>query len=147
MVIGVGNNSCLENPMDRGSLESYSPWDHKELDTTEQLGTAQHSTYIISLHCKALKNRIIQTEKIKTKLLKSVSQISLLCSLFDSLQSRFLSPRLKQVPAKVTDSLSFYSIFWHLMTKTLSFLDFDLAFRNVQPFMIRAINAVNICQW
>ena len=28
--------SCLENPMDR-SLVGYSPWGHKESDTTEQL--------------------------------------------------------------------------------------------------------------
>ena len=27
--------SCLENPMDRWSLAGYSPWGHKELDTTE----------------------------------------------------------------------------------------------------------------
>ena len=26
--------SCLENPMDR-SLVGYSPWDHRESDTTE----------------------------------------------------------------------------------------------------------------
>ena len=26
---------CLENPHGQRSLESYSPWDHKELDTTE----------------------------------------------------------------------------------------------------------------
>ena len=38
--LGEGNvnplqYSCLENPMDRGAW--YSPWDCKELDTTEQL--------------------------------------------------------------------------------------------------------------
>ena len=27
--------SCLENTMDRGSLGSYNPWDHKESDMTE----------------------------------------------------------------------------------------------------------------
>ena len=27
--------SCLENPMDKGSLSGYSPWGHKESDTTE----------------------------------------------------------------------------------------------------------------
>ena len=38
---GEGNGnplqySCLENPMDRGrSLAGYSPWGHKESDTTE----------------------------------------------------------------------------------------------------------------
>ena len=32
--------SCLENPMDRGTWRAtYSPWGHKELDTTEQLST------------------------------------------------------------------------------------------------------------
>ena len=32
--------SCLENPMDRGaSLVGYSPWGHKESDTTERLNT------------------------------------------------------------------------------------------------------------
>ena len=28
--------SCLENPMDRGALVGYSPWDCKELDVTER---------------------------------------------------------------------------------------------------------------
>ena len=37
---GAGNSnplkySCLENPMDKRSVEGYSPWDHKESDTTE----------------------------------------------------------------------------------------------------------------
>ena len=27
--------SCLENPMDRGSLAGYSPWGRKESDITE----------------------------------------------------------------------------------------------------------------
>ena len=39
---GIGNGnplqySCLENPMDRGA---YSPWVHKELDTTEATSCA-----------------------------------------------------------------------------------------------------------
>ena len=37
---GHGNTlqySCLEYPMDRGSLADYSPWGHKESDMTEQL--------------------------------------------------------------------------------------------------------------
>ena len=40
---GHGNplqNSCLENPMDH-SLVGYSPWDRKELDTTEATQHAQ----------------------------------------------------------------------------------------------------------
>ena len=32
--------SCLENPHGQRSLEGYSPWGHKESDTTEQLSTA-----------------------------------------------------------------------------------------------------------
>ena len=41
---GVGNSnplqySCLENSMNRRSLESFSPWGHKELDITEHLST------------------------------------------------------------------------------------------------------------
>ena len=29
--------SCLENPMDRGAWQGYSPWGRKESDTTERL--------------------------------------------------------------------------------------------------------------
>ena len=36
--------SCLENPQGQRSLVGYSPWSHKESDTTEWLSTAQHST-------------------------------------------------------------------------------------------------------
>ena len=32
--------SCLENPHGQRSLVGYSPWDHKELDTTEWLCTS-----------------------------------------------------------------------------------------------------------
>ena len=41
---GHGNplqDSCLENPSGQKSLVGYSPWDHKESDTTEWLGTAR----------------------------------------------------------------------------------------------------------
>ena len=39
---GEGNGnpfqySCLENAMDGGAWLGYTPWGHKELDTTEQL--------------------------------------------------------------------------------------------------------------
>ena len=33
--------SCLENPHGQRSLVDYSPWGHKESDTTERLSTAQ----------------------------------------------------------------------------------------------------------
>ena len=35
--------SCLENPRGQMSLVGYSPWGHKESDTTEPLSTTQHS--------------------------------------------------------------------------------------------------------
>ena len=31
--------SCLKNSMDREAWAGYSPWGHKELDTTELLNT------------------------------------------------------------------------------------------------------------
>ena len=37
---GCGNPfqySCLENPMDKRSLEGYSPWGHKESDMIEAI--------------------------------------------------------------------------------------------------------------
>ena len=34
--------ACLENPHGQRSLVDFSPWGRKELDTTEQLNTAQH---------------------------------------------------------------------------------------------------------
>ena len=39
---GEGNGNplqdyCLENPTDRGAWLGYSPWGHKESDTTERL--------------------------------------------------------------------------------------------------------------
>ena len=35
--------SCLENPIDR-SLAGYSPWGHKESDTTEAMSTHTYMT-------------------------------------------------------------------------------------------------------
>ena len=35
--------SCLENPHGQKSLGSYSPWGHKQSDTTEWLSTTQHT--------------------------------------------------------------------------------------------------------
>ena len=29
--------SCLENPMDRGAWQGYSPWGHRDSDSTERL--------------------------------------------------------------------------------------------------------------
>ena len=35
--------SCLENPHGQRSLAGYSPWGHKELDTSKELSTTQHA--------------------------------------------------------------------------------------------------------
>ena len=45
---GYGNllqYSGLENPHGQKSLEGYSPWGRKELDTTELLSIAQHGVW------------------------------------------------------------------------------------------------------
>ena len=39
--------SCLENSKDRWSLEGYSPWGLKELDTTERLTHSLHLTLFL----------------------------------------------------------------------------------------------------
>ena len=41
--------SCLENPRGQRSLVGYSPWGHKESDTTECLSTA-HNRILFSLN-------------------------------------------------------------------------------------------------
>ena len=43
--------SCLENPHGQRSLAGYSPWGHKELDTTERLSTAQQEINEKSFKC------------------------------------------------------------------------------------------------
>ena len=60
---GGGGNplqySCLENPHGQRSLAGYSPWSHKESDTTEQLSTVYHSNssrlfiYTSAVICKS----------------------------------------------------------------------------------------------
>ena len=53
---GHGNllqNSCLENPYGQRSLTGNSSWGCKELDTTEQLSTAQHIHLYVKTHISA----------------------------------------------------------------------------------------------
>ena len=48
---GNGNQlqySCLENPMDGGTWLGYSPWGHKELDTTERLHSLTYSLAFVN---------------------------------------------------------------------------------------------------
>ena len=40
--------SCLENTMDRGAWWGYSPWGHKESDTTEQLSISVSQSDLFS---------------------------------------------------------------------------------------------------
>ena len=64
---GKGNGnplqySCLENPMDGGACQDYSPWGHKESDTTERLSVYLEQ-YSFELHGSSyipiLKNKYI----------------------------------------------------------------------------------------
>ena len=57
---GEGNGNplqyfCLENPMDRGPWWGYSPWGHKESDTTEQLNNATMGMITVSFSWDCLK--------------------------------------------------------------------------------------------
>ena len=38
-------NQLQENPRRQRSLQCYSPWGHKESDTTEQLSIEEHEAY------------------------------------------------------------------------------------------------------
>ena len=42
--------SCLENPHEQRSLAGYSPWGHKELDTTKQLSTREEIVLYFIAH-------------------------------------------------------------------------------------------------
>ena len=51
-------------PMDKRSLAGYSPWGHKESDTTEQLNTARSMALPLSAsHCGSFidKNKMMNT--------------------------------------------------------------------------------------
>ena len=44
--------SCLENPHGQKSLAGYSPWGHKQLDSTERQSTAQdHDENFVTSSC------------------------------------------------------------------------------------------------
>ena len=43
--------SCLENPHEQRSLVDYSPWGHKELDTTGRLSIALTEKYLHWVKC------------------------------------------------------------------------------------------------
>ena len=57
---GNGNplqDSCLENPMDRGSLAGCSPQGHKELVMTQQLNNS-NKEMLLGITCQCLVNVI-----------------------------------------------------------------------------------------
>ena len=57
-------DSCLENPMDRGAWQvTLSPWGHKKSDTTEQLTTNTHPWYIKGQYFGHLMWRVNSLEK------------------------------------------------------------------------------------
>ena len=59
---GQGNGnplqySCLEKSHGQRSLEGYSPWDHKESDTTEQLTLSLLTAFLHSLDLINMSNK------------------------------------------------------------------------------------------
>ena len=50
--------SCLENSMGTGAWQGYSPWGHKESDTTERLST--HITLFNLCNLKKYLNKLSQ---------------------------------------------------------------------------------------
>ena len=69
---GEGNGgplqcSCLEDPHGQRSLVGYSPWGHKELDTTERLSTHAYASQSESAGCTGV-------SKIKIELLTSLKR-------------------------------------------------------------------------
>ena len=62
--------SCLENPHGQGSVMGYSPWAHKELDTTAWLST--HSTHefidlCLFLYFACSFSRLVETSQNYTR--------------------------------------------------------------------------------
>ena len=69
---GFGNPlqySCLENPHGQRSLVGYSPWGHRESDTTGRLSTAREQSQ--SCHLKEGDKADFHGEKKKKKKLSS----------------------------------------------------------------------------
>ena len=59
---GQGNPfqySCLENPHGQRSLSGYSPWGHKESDTTERLSTEQSESALNKTPVITLPNPLV----------------------------------------------------------------------------------------
>ena len=103
---------CLENPHGQRSLAGYSPWGHKELDTTKQLGTTQQeiSEKIIQMLVLFLKS--LSVFIYKCLLLKPSSKIDDKLPYFLVLQvalgSSCVLPAPDLLPSIFSQSLSFF---------------------------------------
>ena len=85
---GEGNSnplqySCLKKPIDRRSLQGYSPWGHKESDMTQWLNHHHH-------HSRPAANIILDGEKLKGFSLRSRTRQQ--CQLITFIQHSFGSP-------------------------------------------------------
>ena len=79
---------CLENPQAQTSSVGYSPWGHKELNTTEQLSLSFQKTHAPKVHCSTIYN---SQDMEGITFLFGVKQISLQCELLCSASSCFSS--------------------------------------------------------
>ena len=74
---GNGNplqDSCLENPMDRGALVGYSPWVHKESDMTKKLTYSLYFSTHRSSDLSLTQDRTIVFDQYNSLHIKSCSK-------------------------------------------------------------------------
>ena len=74
---GNGNllqHSCRENPMEKGAYRGYSPWGHKESDSTD--ATKQH------IHFKANDGGVLPPYQVLFELCKLFQKHTSSCQLF-----------------------------------------------------------------
>ena len=64
--------SCLENPHGQRSLAVYSPWGHKESDTTEELSTAHGLGPGLNPWCGCIHEAHVLTQQMKNTALISL---------------------------------------------------------------------------
>ena len=62
---------CLENPHGQRSLEGYSPWDHKELDMTDQLSLSILTYYMVTDRAPSIHPKVIPLLREKIPLCAS----------------------------------------------------------------------------
>ena len=123
---GEGNDnplqcSCLENPMNRGSLVGYSPWGHKESDTTEWLRLSLPE----SLHTISHVMLKIYPEVLVLKEHCAIASYSHLVSFYFQLLLYFPKFFIRSVWPLIIDSwflfLSHFTIFYEHFSHTIFF--------------------------